>query len=238
MITKLLIIFVLVVSSLLLLIGAQSSDFRIARTGRIPARLAAVFAQVNDFRRWEAWSPWAGLDPAMKVSYGGVTMGMGASYAWSGNNQAGEGRSIITESRPNELIRVKLEFVRPFAGTSDTEFTFKPEGDATVVTWSMSGKRNFLMKAVGLFINCDKICGAQFEQGFANLRAVLESPKDEAQPPQAWRPAVSHQPEVVDTNFTLLDMPPLGRQEEWEDSPAGWPQTPAYEWWRRHDEYT
>lgn len=43
--------------------------------------------------------------------------------------------------------------------------------------------------------------------------------------------------EVLDTNFTLLDMTPLGRQEEWEDSPAGWPQSPPYEWWRRHDEY-
>jgi predicted dithiol-disulfide oxidoreductase (DUF899 family) len=43
--------------------------------------------------------------------------------------------------------------------------------------------------------------------------------------------------EVLDSNFTLLDITPLGRQEEWEDSPAGWPQTPPYEWWRRHDEY-
>jgi predicted dithiol-disulfide oxidoreductase (DUF899 family) len=44
--------------------------------------------------------------------------------------------------------------------------------------------------------------------------------------------------EVLDTNFTLLDMTPLGWQEDWEDSPAGWPQTPPYQWWRRHDEYT
>ena len=38
-------------------------------------------------------------------------------------------------------------------------------------------------------------------------------------------------------DFNLLDLTPYGRQEEWEDSPAGWPQTPAYEWWRKHDEY-
>ena len=43
--------------------------------------------------------------------------------------------------------------------------------------------------------------------------------------------------EVISTNFTFLDFSPLGRQEEWEDSPAGWPQTPPYQWWRRHDEY-
>jgi len=38
-------------------------------------------------------------------------------------------------------------------------------------------------------------------------------------------------------DFNLLDLTPLGRQEEWEDSPTGWPQTPAYAWWRYHDEY-
>jgi predicted dithiol-disulfide oxidoreductase (DUF899 family) len=38
-------------------------------------------------------------------------------------------------------------------------------------------------------------------------------------------------------DFNLLDLTPFGRQEEWEDSPAGWPQTPPYVWWRYHDEY-
>jgi len=38
-------------------------------------------------------------------------------------------------------------------------------------------------------------------------------------------------------DFNLLDLTPLGRQEEWEDSPQGWPQTPPYLWWRKHDEY-
>jgi predicted dithiol-disulfide oxidoreductase (DUF899 family) len=37
--------------------------------------------------------------------------------------------------------------------------------------------------------------------------------------------------------WTLLDLTLLGRQEEWEDSPEGYPQTPPYTWWRRHDEY-
>lgn len=44
--------------------------------------------------------------------------------------------------------------------------------------------------------------------------------------------------EHLGSNWTYLDMTPLGRQESWEDSPAGWPQTPPYEWWRRHDSYT
>jgi predicted dithiol-disulfide oxidoreductase (DUF899 family) len=43
--------------------------------------------------------------------------------------------------------------------------------------------------------------------------------------------------EAIGPVFTLLDLTLLGRQEDWEDSPAGWPQGPRYEWWRRHDEY-
>lgn len=43
--------------------------------------------------------------------------------------------------------------------------------------------------------------------------------------------------EALGSVWTLLDLTPYGRQEEWEDSPEGWPQTPPYEWWRRHDEY-
>jgi predicted dithiol-disulfide oxidoreductase (DUF899 family) len=43
--------------------------------------------------------------------------------------------------------------------------------------------------------------------------------------------------EALGSVWTFLDLTPLGRQEEWEDSPPGYPQTPPYEWWRRHDEY-
>jgi predicted dithiol-disulfide oxidoreductase (DUF899 family) len=43
--------------------------------------------------------------------------------------------------------------------------------------------------------------------------------------------------ETIGPVWTLLDLTLLGRQEEWEDSPEGYPQTPPYTWWRRHDEY-
>jgi predicted dithiol-disulfide oxidoreductase (DUF899 family) len=43
--------------------------------------------------------------------------------------------------------------------------------------------------------------------------------------------------EALGSVWTFLDLTPLGRQEEWEDSPEGYPQTKPYEWWRRHDEY-
>jgi len=153
----------------------QPSEFRVVRSATISAPPPAVFAQVNDFHKWEAWNPWAKIDPAMKQGYEGTPAGVGAIYIWAGNNEVGEGRMTITESRPSELIRIKLEFFKPFAATNSAEFTFKPEGNQTAVTWRMSGENNFLAKAIHLFVNMDKMIGGQFEKGLADMKLLVEA---------------------------------------------------------------
>src|SRR5215467_5069958 len=139
---------VLVVVGVAILVALQPSEFRVARAATMAAPPSLVFAQVNDFHKWDAWSPWEKLDPAMTRRYEGAPAGAGAIYAWSGNGQVGEGRMTVTESRPSELIRIDLRFLRPFAATNTAEFTFRPEGDRTAVTWSVSGRNNFMAKAV------------------------------------------------------------------------------------------
>jgi uncharacterized protein YndB with AHSA1/START domain len=175
MLKIILIALAVLVVAIVIVIAMQPSEFRVARSTTISASPSDVFAQVNDFHKWEAWNPWGKIDPAMKQSYEGVPAGTGAIYTWSGNKQVGEGRMTLTESRPNDLIRIKLEFFRPFAGTNTAEFTFKPEGDQTSVTWSMSGEKNFTAKAIHLFINMDKMIGGQFEQGLAQMKSVAET---------------------------------------------------------------
>ena len=69
---------------------------------------------------------------------------------------------------------MKLEFVRPFAGTNMAEFTFKPLGAQTAVTWSFTGHNNFMCRVIGLFMNMEKMVGGQFEEGLANLKALAE----------------------------------------------------------------
>ena len=76
--------------------------------------------------------------------------------SWDGNKQVGAGRMTIIESKPSELVRIKLEFLRPLAATNMAEFNFKSEDARTVVTWSMSGKNNFFFKAFSLFVNPDE----------------------------------------------------------------------------------
>jgi hypothetical protein len=156
-------------------VAMQAPEFRVARSTTISAPPPAVFAQVNDFHRWEAWNPWGKIDPAMKQAYEGAAAGTGAVYAWVGNKEVGEGRMTITESRPHDLIRIKLEFFKPFSATNTAEFTFKPEGNQTAVTWSMMGENNFIAKAVHLFMNMDKMIGGQFERGLAQMKAIAEA---------------------------------------------------------------
>ena len=109
------------------IVALQPSDFRVARSTTISAPPAAVFAQVNDFHKWEAWNPWGKIDPAMKQTYEGAPAGTGAIYTWAGNKEVGEGRMTIIESRPSDLTRVKLEFMKPFRATNIALFSIKPE---------------------------------------------------------------------------------------------------------------
>jgi uncharacterized protein YndB with AHSA1/START domain len=174
MLIKVLITIAVIVVVFAVIVVLQPSSFRVARSTSISAPPAAVFAQVNDFHKWEAWNPWGKIDPAMKQTYEGAPAGTGAVYTWAGNNEVGVGRMAITESRPSDLIRIRLEFFKPFAATNQSEFTFKPEGDQTGVTWSMTGNNNFMAKAVHLFMNMDKM-GGQFEKGLAQMKAVVEA---------------------------------------------------------------
>jgi hypothetical protein len=166
---------VTIVVVFVLVVALQPAEFRVVRSATISAPPADVFAQVNDFHNWEAWSPWAKLDPACKNSFEGPSAGTGAVFAWSGNDQVGEGRMTVLESRPAELVRIKLDFVRPFESTCDVEFQFKPEGDQTAVTWIMSGENNFVGKAFCLFMNMDKTVGGDFEKGLAQMKAIAEA---------------------------------------------------------------
>jgi uncharacterized protein YndB with AHSA1/START domain len=175
MLKKTLIALAVIVVMFVAVVAMQPSEFRVARKTTIAAPVPAVFAQVNDFRKWPAWSPYDKLDPAMKKTYQSPPAGTGASYSWVGNSDAGEGRATIIESRPNELVRIKLDFVKPFEGTAFAAFAFKPEGDRTVVEWSLTGNNNFGAKAVHLFMDMDKMVGGQFEEGLADLKSVVET---------------------------------------------------------------
>ena len=175
MLRKILIGLAALLAVFVIVVALQSPTFRVERSIAIAAPTSDVFPQINDLRKSHVWSPWVKLDPAAKYGFEGPPAGVGASNTWDGNNEVGAGRQTIVESRPNKLVRLKLEFKKPFESTCSGDFTLEPQGNQTVVTWGISGEKNFISKACCLFMNQDKMVGDQFEKGLADLKKLVET---------------------------------------------------------------
>lgn len=171
------VLFVLAIGGFAVVVALQPNEMRVTRSAALNAPPAAVFAQVNDLQAWEAWSPWAKLDPNAKNTFEGPKAGKGAVFHWAGNQEVGEGEMTIIESTPNELIRLRLHFIKPFEDTSTVEFTFQPEGEQTRVSWSMFGPHTFMSKAMCLLMGVEKQLGASLEEGLANIKKRVEDAK-------------------------------------------------------------
>ncbi len=154
--------------------ATRPDDFRYERTAVIAAPAATVHAQIDDLHKFQAWNPWATIDPDSQVTFAGPASGVGASFSWAGNSDVGAGTMTIVESKPGELVRCRMDFKAPMEGTSTADFTLEPAPGGTKLTWALHGPNPFLGKVMSLFIDCDKMCGDQFERGFASLRTVVE----------------------------------------------------------------
>lgn len=160
---------------LLLFIATRPNTFTVHRSAVVSVPPERVFPQINDFHNWQAWSPWAKLDPNSLITYEGAPSGKGAIFTWKGNKKVGEGRMTILDSQPPRYVELKLEFIKPFPNTCTTVFAFDPTSTGTKVSWTMSGKKNFMSKAFCLFVNMDKMIGGDFEKGLAAIKTVVES---------------------------------------------------------------
>jgi Polyketide cyclase / dehydrase and lipid transport len=174
------------VAALLVWVGLKPSTYRVERSAVINAAAADVYGHVYDFSKWQAWSPWAKLDPNAKVTFEGPTSGPGAIMRWAGNEKVGRGAMAMTEVKPGEAITIRLDFVEPMEGTSNVGFAFQPDGTGTRVTWTMDGTQGFVERLICtvMGIDAEKMIGADYERGLANLKTVAEaSPPSGATPP-------------------------------------------------------
>jgi uncharacterized protein YndB with AHSA1/START domain len=173
---KIIVIIIAVLVVAILIYAATKPDtFRCERSALIQAPPEKLFALINDFHQWRAWSPYEKLDPAMQRSFSGATTGKGSVYSWEGNSKAGTGSIAITDTNPPGKIVMKLDMLKPFEGHNIVEFTLQPSGAATQITWAMNGPASYLSKLAGVFLNMDKMVGGQFAEGLANLKAVAEN---------------------------------------------------------------
>jgi uncharacterized protein YndB with AHSA1/START domain len=168
------VLLVVAVAGVLILAGLKPDTFRVQRAMTMKAPPEKIFALINDFRGWGAWSPWEKKDPAMKRTYSGAASGQGAVYAWDGDKNVGKGRMEITEAVAPSKVALKLDFERPFEAYNTVVFTMEAKGDATNVTWDMQGPTPFFAKVIHVFVDMDRMVGKDFETGLANMKALAE----------------------------------------------------------------
>lgn len=152
----------------------MATPYTITRTTTIDAPPETVHAQLVDFRRWVAWSPWEGMDPDLRRTYDGAATGVGSSYTWEGNKKAGAGTMRIVRDEPGR-VEVALSFTRPFAAQNTVEFLLAQAGHGTHVSWIMHGQLNPLMRLFALIKSMDSMMGPDFERGLASLKRVSEA---------------------------------------------------------------
>ena len=167
-------IIAVLIAGVLVLAATKPDTFRVQRAASIKAPPEKVFAILNDFQKWGAWSPWEKKDPAMKRTFGATTSGKGAKYAWEGNKDVGKGSMEIAESSPSSRLTIKLDFIEPFEGHNIVDFTLEPKGDSTTVSWNIHGPMPFVSKVISVFCSMDSMIGKDFEAGLANLKAAAE----------------------------------------------------------------
>ena len=157
-------------------VATRPTNYHVERSMTFAAPPQAVYAQIADFHKWQDWSPWEKIDPAMKKDFGGAESGTGATYHWSGNDRVGEGRMAIKDATAPSNVDIQLDFVKPFTATCDTKFAIAPEGAGSRVTWSIDGKNNFMGKAMGVFMGgMDKMMGPDFERGLGQMKTAAEA---------------------------------------------------------------
>ena len=172
------VVFVIVLAVIAAVLGAAAAKpntFTVKRATVIAAAPEAIFAYLEDFHRWEAWSPFEGRDPHMKKTFSGAAKGLGAVYAWDGDKKAGAGSMQITEAKAPGKLALDLTLARPFPAANRVEFFLTPLDDGTRTAWVMTGPQPFMSKVMSVFISMDRLVGGEFDKGLAQLKAVAEA---------------------------------------------------------------
>jgi Polyketide cyclase / dehydrase and lipid transport len=165
----------LVVGVVLAVAATRPNDFRVQRSASIKAAPETIFPHINDLHAFNTWNPFNKKDPNIKGSYSGAANGAGAAYAFEGNKDVGRGRIEITDSRPASEVRMSLHILAPMEGRNVVEFLLKPEsGQATRVTWAIQGPMPYISKVLSLFCDMEAMIGKEFENGLADLKAIVE----------------------------------------------------------------
>jgi hypothetical protein len=151
----------------------QPDKFRVQRSATIDAPPEKLIGILTDLRRGAEWSPYEKKDPAMKKTFSGPASGAGARLAWDGNKDVGAGTLTVAEVTPSK-ITLDLDMTRPMTASNKVEYTLAQQGNATSMTWALYGPMPLISKVMCVFLNFDKMIGADMERGLNDLKALAE----------------------------------------------------------------
>jgi len=148
----------------------------VERDIRIDAPPGEIFPYVNNFRRFNEWSPWADWSEDIEYRYSGPESGIGARMAWDSDNpDVGSGSSLITESRPPNHVATRLDMGA--RGSANAAFDIQPAGGASRVSWSFrtSFGNDIIGRYFGLML--ERWVGQGYDEGLQSLKALVEQPE-------------------------------------------------------------
>lgn len=149
-------------------------QFSTTCTRMINAPQDRVYDHVRQFSNFASWSPWQGLDPAMKVNISSPDGKVGTVYTWSGNEQAGSGTQTITRLEPNRLVAYHVHFTKPFDSEADSRLALDSIPDGTKVSWSFTTEMPRPLNLLGYAMQMEKVIGKDYELGLKKLKEVCE----------------------------------------------------------------
>ena len=157
-----------VLVSLILLIAilglVAPKEYHIERSVEIDAPKEVVFDNITSLRKIQQWSPWADVDPDMKVTYEGEDGTVGSKSIWDGNDKVGKGEQMITGIDENG-VNVQVKFIEPWEAISQSAVKMMETEKGVNVTWSFDGTNPFPWNVLGLFMDMDNELGPDFEKG-------------------------------------------------------------------------
>lgn len=167
---------ILGVVALVLLAGLMvKKEYTVERSATVMAPKDTVVKALRSFNTFLKWSPWAEYDPKATVTMEGVDGAIGSKYLWKGNDQVGSGSMELSLATDNRVENI-LVFKEPFESTALAYYNIESLDSASCkVTWGLNGSNPYPMNAIlPLFMDMDKMIGADYEKGLAKFKTVFE----------------------------------------------------------------
>jgi len=165
---RLLVVIIALVVLFLVVALFVPKEYTVTRSIEVKSNKQTVYNYMKNLANFDQWSPWAEMDPNMKIEITGNTGEVGNLYKWEGNDDVGKGSMEIIRLTADSIV-IKLMFIEPFESESITYYAFEDLGQTTKITWGMSGRNGYPWNLLATLMGMKKMIGDDFDKGLIKL---------------------------------------------------------------------